>query len=194
MWQCAGVGCKIGRPSAASRTFSPKGKLMKLSFHARLPVLLLAGLCATQLPARAGEAEDCAGQIVDNTEPPCTAIIDDAPSPADDRLKALVSRSRLFIARAKVDLALADAEAALLLNPKSVPALLSRGYARQRKGDADGALADFNQAIELEPNNAVAYFTRANLRTAQRNFTDAMTDLNQAITLRPDYSQASVSR
>jgi hypothetical protein len=99
---------------------------MKLSFHARLPVLLLAALCATQLPARAGDAEDCAGQVADKIESACTAIIDDAAKPADDRLKALVSRSRLFIARAKVDLALADAEAALLLNPKSVPALLSR--------------------------------------------------------------------
>ena len=31
---------------------------MKLSFHARLPVLLLAALCTTQGPARAGDAED----------------------------------------------------------------------------------------------------------------------------------------
>src|SRR5580704_9446576 len=125
MWQCAEVGCKISQSSAAPQTSSPKGKLMKLSFHARLPALLLAALCATQIPARAGDAEDCAGQVVDKIEPACTAIIDDAAKPADDRLKALVYRSRLFISRAKDDLALADAEAAVLLNPKSVPALLS---------------------------------------------------------------------
>ena len=73
---------------------------------------------------------------------------------------------------------------------KSVPALLSRGYARQRKGNAEGALADFSQAIELDPKNASAWFNRGNLRNIQRNFPDALTDFNQAITLRPDYAQA----
>jgi len=61
---------------------------MKLSFHAWLPALLLAALCATQMPARAGEAEDCAGQMADKIEPACNAVINDASRPADDRLKA----------------------------------------------------------------------------------------------------------
>src|SRR5215813_6552805 len=134
---------------------------MTLSFHARLPALaLLTALCAT--PARAGEAEDCASPVLDKIEPACTAIINDASKPADDRLKALLNRSRLLMNRAKVDLALADAEAAVLLNPKSVPALLSRGYARERKGNSEGASADFSQAIELEPKNAIAWFSRGN--------------------------------
>jgi tetratricopeptide (TPR) repeat protein len=132
--------------------------------------------------------EDCASPAPDKIEPACNAIINDVSRPADDRLKALVNRSRLFIARAKIDLALADAEAALLLNPKSVPALLLRGYARQRKGEAERASSDFDQAIELEPSNAVAYYSRGNLRNVERKFADAMTDLNQAITLRPDYA------
>src|ERR1041385_5796298 len=96
MWQCPGVGCKIGRPSAASQTSSPTAKPMKLSSHAWLPALLLAALCATQTPARAGAAEGCAGQVADKIEPSCTAIINDAAKPVDDRLKALVNRSRLF--------------------------------------------------------------------------------------------------
>jgi len=64
---------------------------MKLSFHARLPVLLLAALCVTQRPALAGDAEDCASPVADKIEPACTAIINDASKPADDRLKALIS-------------------------------------------------------------------------------------------------------
>ena len=47
----------------------------------------------------------------------CTAIINDASRPADDRLKAYINRSRLLASRSKLDAANADAEAALQLNP-----------------------------------------------------------------------------
>ena len=81
------------------QTSSPKAKLMKLSFHARLPVLLLAALCATQIPARAGDAEDCAGQLADKIEPACTAIIDRGdPRNIEPIVNALV------VARARADL------------------------------------------------------------------------------------------
>src|ERR1700743_1935518 len=175
-------------------TSSPKGERTMPSFFVRLLVVrLLAVVCWTQA-ARAGDAEDCAGTVPDRIEPACTAIINDAGKPPDDRLKALLSRSRLFMSRVKLDLALADAEAAVLLNPKSVPALLSRGYARQRKGNAEGALADFSQAIEVDPKNASAVFARGALRNDQRNFAEALPDMNQAIELRPDYAQAYVAR
>jgi tetratricopeptide (TPR) repeat protein len=167
---------------------------MMPSLCSRLPAALLLVLCWTQTPARAGDVEDCASAAADKVEPACTAIINDASKPAEDRLKALLNRSRLFAARLKLDLALTDAEAAVLLNPKSVSALLQRGYAKQRKGNFEGALADFNQAIELEPRNAIAWFNRGNLRNIQRNFADALADLSQAITLRPDYAQAYASR
>src|SRR5581483_4168040 len=198
MWQCARVGCKMELQSAVDArvpTSSPKGERMMPSCYARLLTLpLIAALCWTPVLVRAGDAEDCASPVPDKIEPACTAIISDAAKPADDRLKALVNRSRLFIARAKIDLALADAEAAVLLNPKSVPALLQRGYAQQRKGNHDGALADFNRAIEVDTKSAIAWFNRGNLRNIQRNFADALPDFNQAITLRPDYAQAYASR
>src|SRR5262249_15200754 len=149
----------------ARPTSSSKAEKMMPSFRARLLVpTLAAAVCWTSAPAQAGDVEDCAGGALDKVEPACTAIIGDASKPADDRLKALLNRSRLLLNRAKLDLALADAEAAVLLNSKSVPALLSRGYAWQRKGNGENALADFNKAIELEPKSAIAWFNRGNLK------------------------------
>ena len=56
--------------------------------------------------ARAGELEDCNGPIP--VETACTAVIDDASRPVDDRLKAYASRARLNTSRSKLDLASTD--------------------------------------------------------------------------------------
>src|ERR1017187_10948374 len=87
-------------------------------------LLLIVALSATSGRARAGELEDCNGAAPEKIESACTAVIDDASRPADDRLKAYVNRARLHTSRSKLDLALNDAEAALQLNPQFVPALL----------------------------------------------------------------------
>ncbi|HEX9215203.1 MAG TPA: hypothetical protein VF901_32210, partial [Bradyrhizobium sp.] len=105
-------------------------------------------LCGVPGSAQAGDLEDCNGPAAEKIEPACAAIINDQSRTADERVRAYVNRSRLFVGRSNLDAALADADAAVQLNPTSVPALLSRGYARQRKGNFDGALADINQAIE----------------------------------------------
>ena len=97
-----------------------------------LPVLLLFALCWNQGPAKAGDLDDCAGAVLAKIEPACTAVINDQSRPADDRLKAYVVRSRLFVSRLKYDLAMADAEAAIQLNPKFVPALLVRAFVNER--------------------------------------------------------------
>jgi len=75
--------------------------------------------------ARAGDLEDCNGPPSDKVEAACAAILNDAQRPADDRVKALAGRARLYLGRAKFDLALTDVEAALQLNPQFVPALSS---------------------------------------------------------------------
>jgi len=102
-------------------------------------------------PRRAGDLDDCTGAAVQKIEAACTAILADQSHPSEERLKAYVSRARLFDSRAEYDLARADAEAAIQLNSKSVPALLAHSYALERIGKFDAALADLNQAIEIEP-------------------------------------------
>jgi tetratricopeptide (TPR) repeat protein len=126
---------------------------MMSSFGFRLiAALLLVGLCGLQ-QVEASDLDDCHGNVLDRIEPACTAIINNQSRAQDERLKAYIARSQLFANRAKYDNALADAEAALRLDPKFVPALQARAYAHQRTGNLDQALADLNQAIELDPKN-----------------------------------------
>lgn len=151
-------------------------------------------LCGVSGSAQAGDLEDCNGPVPAKIESGCTAIINDQSRVAEDRLHAYVNRSRLFMGRSNLDAGLADAEAAVALNPKSVAALLSRGFARQRKGNFDGALTDINQAIELDPKSPNAFAARGGLKIDQKQWTDAAADFTQAISLRQDYALAYVGR
>ena len=164
------------------------------SFHLRLPAALLLALGLNQGVAKAGDLEDCNSAVAAKIETGCTAIINDTTEPVDDGTKAYVNRSRLMAARAKLDLALADAEAAMQLNPKSVTALLAHSYALERSRKLDAALADLNQAIEIEPKNPILLASRGNVKGDQKNWADALADLSQAIALRQDYAQAYVAR
>src|SRR3984893_9333447 len=173
---------------------SKKETTMSSSCLRLLASLLFVALCWMQSPAWADDLEDCTGPAVEKIEPACTAIINDAPRLPDDRLKAYATRSVLVVSRSKLDAAAADAEAALQLNPQSVPALLARGYARQRIGNFDSALADMNRAVELDPKNPFAFAARGNLKNDQKAWAEALADLNQAIALRQDFALAYVAR
>src|ERR1700693_5654178 len=82
------------------------------SFQLRWLSALLLIVARSSGRAGAGELEDCNGAAAEKIEPACTAVIDDASRPADDRLKAYAARARLQMSRSKWDLALNDAEAA----------------------------------------------------------------------------------
>src|ERR1700759_4969765 len=95
----------------------------------RYPLLMslaIVALCCGQ--ARAGDIEDCTGQFSDKTEGACTAILNDAQRPAEDKVKAYAARARFFARAGKSDAALADAEAAVRLNPQSSNAVSARAY------------------------------------------------------------------
>jgi tetratricopeptide (TPR) repeat protein len=165
------------------------------SFRFRLLAsLALVALCWEPGQAIAGDLEECLGRAVERTEAACSAVLNDVQRPSEDRVKAYGARSRFLNARGKFDAGLADAEAALQLNPQSVGALLSRAYAHQRTGNFDAALADYNHALELEPKNPSVLTSRAGLRIDQKAWSEALADLDQAIVLRQDYAQAYVAR
>jgi tetratricopeptide (TPR) repeat protein len=126
--------------------------------------LMILALCLSRSPAHASDLEDCNSRIADKVQAGCTANIENPATPSGNDVKALVNRARMHANRAEFDPALADAEAALKLDPRSIPALLIRGYVDQRKNNFDQALADFEQAIEIDPKNPGPLISRANLR------------------------------
>src|SRR5581483_11017013 len=171
-----------------------RGIRMSSARFAVLASLALVALCWQPARATAGDLEDCMGLVPDKVEVACTAILGDAQRPAEDRVKAYFSRSRFFTSHGKFDAGLADAEAALQLNPQSIGALVSRAYVRQRSGKPDLALSDYNRAVELDPKNPSVLTSRGFLRADQKAFPEALADFSQAIALRQDFAQAYVGR
>jgi tetratricopeptide (TPR) repeat protein len=187
----AGAEAMISCPTL-HRSVENAGPFFNLS---RLSALvLMATAIASSGPACAGDPEDCNGPAQDKVEAACTALINDAQRPVEQRVAAFSSRARLYLGRSKFDSALSDADAALQLNPQFVPALLTRAYARQRNGSVDLARADLERAVELAPKNAIAFLARGNFRGDQKAWAEAIADYNQAIALRQDLPAAYVGR
>jgi tetratricopeptide (TPR) repeat protein/S1-C subfamily serine protease len=104
------------------------------------------------------------------------------------------NRGVLYDNQGKVDLALADYNKALALNPNDADACNNRGLLYYNQGKVDLALADYNQALELDPNNVDAYNNRGNLYDDQGKVDLALPDYNQAIVLNPKYATAHYNR
>lgn len=78
------------------------------------------------------------------------------------RAEAYAFRAAAYRYLDKLDLASADVEMALRIEPENPEALLERGFIRRLSGDDTGARADWLLVIEAAPNTAAA-------RTAQEN-------------------------
>ena len=73
------------------------------------------------------------------------------------------NRGQAWRIKGDLDVALADHDKAVALNPKFPLAYNSRGIVWEKKGDLKKALADFNKAIELDPEYPSAYYNRSGL-------------------------------
>ena len=109
------------------------------------------------------EAEDVAGWI-DAAE---VLPLDLALKEADRRVEsggataeALHDRGLLWLDRGRTDLAIADFDEAIRMEPGWPLPVLNRGMARRAAGRIDQALADFERASGLDPLDPVAYFDR----------------------------------
>jgi tetratricopeptide (TPR) repeat protein len=90
------------------------------------------------------------------------------------------NRGVLYKDQQKYELALADYNKAIELNPNDAKAYYNRGnlYSDQQKYEL--ALADYNKAIELNPNYAEAYANRGLLYAELKQTEKAKIDLQQA--------------
>lgn len=138
--------------------------------------LILLILCAAFSVAQAQASE----QAVKDAIAALTQKI--AAAPSDDVLYA--QRANHYFALNKLDEALADANQALNLNPKSNVALIVRAGVKSNKKDFDGALADYSEVIRLYPTKAYrAYFWRGEIYEQKGDFDSAMADYRQAADL-----------
>jgi basic membrane protein A len=92
------------------------------------------------------------------------------------------------------DLAIADFDRAIELEPGLAEAYGNRGRAYAEMGDYDRAIADLNRTIELQPDLAEAYFNRGVAYWHKGDYDRAIADYDRAIELKPGLAEAYGNR
>ncbi len=163
--------------------------------HSFRTLVLCAALAAASLPHAAvraqGAAEAAATCANDDTLPPeqmlgiCGLVIGSTAAPPD-RVHALIVRAGLQLRLEQVDLAVADGDLAVQLDPLSAAALEARGKALAAGKKFDRALDDFDRAIRLRPNEAQLFASRAATFASMHENRLAVRDYNEAVRLDPN--------
>ena len=95
------------------------------------------------------------------------------------------NRGLLYDEMGSYDLAIADFDRAIQLNPNEAAAYNNRGASYRGKGDYGGALADHDQAVGLAPAEARAFSGRAWTHYRRGDYSRAKIDASRAIELDP---------
>lgn len=107
---------------------------------------------------------------------------------------ALNNRGSAYFRKGDLEIALADFNRAIRMQPQLADVYNNRGNVWQEKGDSEKALADFNQAIKLNPRHSAAFNNRANLHQFKGHLAEALADYNQSISLEPAKAIAFANR
>jgi tetratricopeptide (TPR) repeat protein len=114
---------------------------------------------------------------------------------APDRLVSVqLLRGQAYAHKGRYDLAIADYDREIALNPKLAVAYTSRGAARGMSGDQDRAIADYDTAVALNAKFAVAYNNRGVAHNLKREYARAVKDFDQALALDPALALAYLNR
>ncbi len=92
------------------------------------------------------------------------------------------------------DLAIAEYNKVIKLDPNSANAYYNRGLAYYHKKEYDQAIADYNKAIAINPNYTDAYIYRGNAYNEKKESDKAMADYNKAIAIDPNSTNAYIYR
>ncbi len=115
----------------------------------------------------------------------CTRVLHRAT--LDDRLMAMVlnNRANAYGALAAYDLALADYDQAIRLDPIYAHGYFNRGSTYLEAGRHDLAVADFTRALEIDPGLVQAFVNRGLARLSTGMLEPAIDDFTAALALEP---------
>jgi len=98
--------------------------------------------------------------------------------------------AKAYAKAGKLELAMADLDQAIALDPAMGAAYYDRALLHFKKGDVDKAIDDYSKAIGILPEFPPAYRERGSALIAKRAFKKAIADFDQAIKLKADYADA----
>ena len=102
---------------------------------------------------------------------------------ANPRASLFNSRGLIWSARKEYDIAIADYNEAIRLDPNYASAYYNRGNDWGHKMEYDIAIADYNEAIRLDPNYASAYYNRGVVWGYKKEYDKIISDYTEAIRL-----------
>ena len=143
----------------------------------------------TILPEHASECTE--SPHLDRVIGACTAIIQSAR--LKDRPDGLAivyqSRGAAYARYQQIDLAFADFDRAVALNPDA-QSLYNRAVALERMGNFDKAIADLDKVLRLMPSHPHASYERGFIHLKKQNYDRAIVDFSEAIRINPAYARA----
>jgi len=156
-------------------------------------VALTAGVMIAPSLAAVDDLTACGKESGETAIAGCTSAIASGRYDGNSLSKLYTSRGVAYTNR-DLDLAIADFNKAIEVDPTYVRAYNARGIAYSYKRDYDSAFADFDRAIGLDPNYARAYNARGSAYSAKKNYDRAFADYSKAIELDPKVAATYYNR
>lgn len=145
---------------------------------------------AIAMPANIDELLDhCKDDEIYNDERQrvCSVLIEDGQLSTEMRAEALVHRGAVLLAEGRADLAMADFEAAVVLNPRNPVAYAYRGEAHKASGQLEKARAEYDTAISIDSVSADLFVNRGEIHLQLGARDKARADFETAIKIEPDH-------
>lgn len=121
----------------------------------------------------------------------CGQAIDSGALIGEDLVTALINRGVAYKQSGKLDLAIQDYTAAILMAPDDALLYANRANALREVGEYVRAMVDINKAVELKPDRAASYFVRGQLYEVLQDRDSALADYREAVRLAPDNQEFS---
>ena len=149
---------------------------------------LIASFLLIAAPAVADPEDDmraCATTPAEAAIPFCTRAIQSNAFKGRDLAGIYLNRGLRYDYKGDYDLALADYNQAIEIDPTFAKAFNNRGGTYTKMKDYERAIADFDAAIRLDPNYGGAFTSRCSAYTLKGEYERAIADCNQAIRINP---------
>jgi tetratricopeptide (TPR) repeat protein len=114
-----------------------------------------------------------------------TKSLDSPDLTPQQRALALANRASAYLNEHRPKEAVADADAALQLDPKLLLALMNRASAQLTLEHADVALADYDAALAIQPGFAELHLGRGEALAQRKDLAGAIAEFTQAISIKP---------
>jgi tetratricopeptide (TPR) repeat protein len=124
----------------------------------------------------------------------CSVVITRGLADKQDLNAAFKNRGNAYDDKGQYDLAIADYDKAIAINPNDADAFNDRGATHSAMRKYDLAIKDYDQALRLKPDSAIALNNRCFAKALAGQPEQGLADCNESLRLRPANASTLASR